>query len=58
MSNLHPYFEEIIQEAIKNALPIQIERERNKPRIYNQDLYIEYHESRDELEMEPEMGWR
>lgn len=49
MSNLHPYFEEIL----RNALPTQIERERNKvvkPREWHPEKYMEYHENRDELQ--------
>jgi len=55
MKDLHTIFEKIL-----NALPIQIERERNKvvdPREWHPDTYLEWHESRDELQMSYNEGY-
>ena len=53
--DLHPIFKKIL-----NALPMQIERERNKvvdPRKWHPETYYEIHENREELQIRYEVGY-
>ena len=43
---LHPTF----QTILNNALNIQIERERKQPKERQRETYLEWHESREELQ--------